>query len=381
MRFLVSVAVTLAWIAAQASGAKQPMPLTHWGGATSPNMVSNARNLPGDPGKVKPLWEIKLGSNQYSIPTIDRGRIYLGANDTAVDRSGYQRTGGGAVICVDQATGKLIWRLPIPRYMEGVVAPYHFDQWRCGVCSGPVVDGDRVYVVGSRGEILCLDRNGQANGNDGPFKDELKYMDIATTSGAKLGPTDGDIIWKYNLIPELGVVLHDVCGSTLLLQGDLLYACTSNGIDDQHDKVPRPQAPTLIVLDKKTGRLVARDDEKIGLRLLHCSWSSPCAGRVNGKTLIFFGGGDGILYAFEPPKPSSPGAPVQILKKVWSRDCNPADYRVRDGKPVPHSTNSKKNLRWRERDHWHSGFLQGTRLRGHWAESGLWRRARMPVLH
>jgi outer membrane protein assembly factor BamB len=95
------------------------------------------------------------------------------------------------------------------------------------------------------------------------------------------------------------------------------------------------------VLDKKTGRLVARDDEKIGQRLLHCNWSSPCAGRVNGRTLIFFGGGDGILYAFEPPKASSPGAPVQILKKVWSRDCNPADYRVRDGKPVPHSTNSK----------------------------------------
>jgi hypothetical protein len=35
------------------------------------------------------------------------------------------------------------------------------------------VDGNRVYVVGNRGEILCLDRDGQANGNDGPFLDEL----------------------------------------------------------------------------------------------------------------------------------------------------------------------------------------------------------------
>jgi hypothetical protein len=120
----------------------------------------------------------------------------------------------------------------------------------------------------------------------------------------------------------------------------LLYACTSNGIDDQHDKVPRPNAPTLIVLDKRTGRLVARDDEKIGRRQFHGNWSSPSAGRVNGRTLIFFGGGDGILYAFEPPHSSSPGAGVQILKKVWSRDCNPSEYKFRDGKPVPHSTNS-----------------------------------------
>ena len=45
-------------------------------------------------------------------------------------------------------------------------------QWKCGTCSGPLVDGSRVYVVGNRGEILCLDREGQANGNDGPFRKE-----------------------------------------------------------------------------------------------------------------------------------------------------------------------------------------------------------------
>lgn len=345
MRLFFIVATGLAWIGASAygaAGAENPASPTRWGGAANPNMVSEARHLPDDPGKAAPLWEIKVGTNQYSIPTIDRGRIYIAANDAAVDRPGYTRTGGGSVMCVAQATGKLLWQLPIPRYLQGLVPPFHFDQWRCGVCSGPVADGERVYIVSNRGEILCLDRQGQTNGNAGPFKDELKYMDIPASSTAGLKPSDGDIVWKYDLIRELDVVLHDVCGSTLLLQGDLLYACTSNGIDNLHDKVPRPLAPTLIVLDKKTGRLVARDDEKIGRRLLHCNWSSPCAGRVRGKNLIFFGGGDGILYAFEPPRPAPPGAGVQILKKVWSRDCNPPEYRVRDGKPVPHSTNDKR---------------------------------------
>jgi outer membrane protein assembly factor BamB len=74
--------------------------------------------------------------------------------------------------------------------------------------------------------------------------------------------------------------------------------------------------------------------------MLHCNWSSPAAGVANGKTLVFFGGGDGILYAFEPPEPTAAGG-VQILKKAWSYDCNPPDYRVRDGQPVPYSSHGK----------------------------------------
>ena len=315
---------------------------TRWGGSSSPNMVSEARNLPIDPGNTEPLWEIKTGTHQYSIPTIDRGRLFVAANDAGIERAGFKSTGGGVVMCVNQATGNLIWRLPNPRYFPGVKPPYHFDQWNCGVCSGPVVEGKRVYVVGSRGEILCLDREGQADGNDGPFLDELAYMGITNAPDAQLEPTDGDLVWRYNLITETGVILHDVCGSTLLLDGDLLYACTSNGIDDRHDKTPKPDAPTLIVLEKRSGRLVARDDARIGRRMLHCNWSSPVAGRVDGRTLIFFGGADGFLYAFEPPSPGA-GRDIQMLKQVWEYDCNPPDYRVRDGQPVPYSKASQNS--------------------------------------
>lgn len=313
-----------------------PAPAMRWGGAGGPNMVSNARRLPADPGAATPLWELKLGTHQYSVPTIDRGRIYLTPNDAHVERPGCKPTGGGLLLCVEQATGKLLWQLVSPRYMGGVTPPYHFDQWGCGICSGPLVDGDRVYVIGNRGDILCLDRDGQANGNQGPFTDELAYMGVPAGAGAALGPTDADILWRYDMLKELDIVPHDVCGSTLLLCDGLLYACTSNGLDDRHDKVPRPLAPSLIVLDPKSGRLVARDDERIGQRLFHCNWSSPLAGRVNGRTLIFFGAGDGMLYAFEPPAPARDGK-VQVLRKAWSCDCNPASYRTRDGKPVPYS--------------------------------------------
>ena len=337
---LIVLLAKSAVIVCGAPGEENVYPPFRWGGSSSPNMVSDAKDLPADPGSVEPLWELRLGSHTYSIPTIDRGRIYIGANDAGVQRPGFKPTGGGVLMCVDQATGKLIWRLPSPRYFAGVKPPYHFDQWNCGICSGPVVDGDRVYVVSGRGEILCLDREGQANGNDGPFQDELAYMGITNAPDAKLEPTDGDIIWKYDLIPELDVVLHDVCGSTLCSTATCSMPALPTALMTEHNKIPRPDAPSLIVLDKRTGRLVAKDDEKIGRRLLHCNWSSPSPGRVNGRTLIFFGGGDGILYAFEPPAPSQDSG-VQLLKKVWSYDCNPPDFRLRDGQPVPYSRSDK----------------------------------------
>jgi outer membrane protein assembly factor BamB len=333
--------------AASGTSASAPAPASvstmRWGGAASPNMVSAAKNLPTTPTAVAPLWEVKTGTHQYSIPTLDRGRLYLGTNDRAVTRPGYKPSQGGALTCLDAATGRLIWQLPSPRYMEGVKPPYHFDQWQCGTCSGPVVDGERVYAAGNRGEVLCLDRQGQANGNAGPFLDELKYMNLGTTAtAAGLLPTDGDIVWKFGLIPELDVVIHDVCASTLLLDGEFLYVTTSNGIDDKHKKIPRPQGPALIVLDKKTGRLVAREGEEVCARMFHCNWSSPSAGEVGGKRLIFFGGGDGMLYAFEPPHAPAPGEGVQTLKKVWSVDGNPPDYRFRDGQKIPYTVNGHK---------------------------------------
>jgi len=330
----------LAMSPAQASdtpGQGEADPPFRWGGAPSPNKVAEAGTLPADPGSVAPLWELPLGSHQYSIPTITGGRVYVAVNDAAIQRAGYNRTGGGAVLCFAQATGRLIWQMPSPRYMDGLKAPYHFDQWNLGICSGPLVDGDRVYVIGNRGEVLCLDREGQANGNDGPYLDELQYVGLAQTPGAKLEPTDGDIIWRYDLLTELGINGHDVVGSTLLLHGNLLYACTSNGIDDRHNRIPKPLAPSLVVLDKRSGRLLAWDQEKIGQRMFHCNWSSPSAGRAGGKTLIFFGGGDGILYAFEEPAPPFEAGTAQALKKVWSCDCNPPGYRERDGQPVAYS--------------------------------------------
>ena len=317
MRAISATVVLLSVLCSQAE--------VRWGNNLSPNSVSTARNLPSELTTSNLLWEVRLGTHQYSIPTIARGKVYVGINDLGVQRDGYQPSGGGAVVCLDLKTGNTDWTLPVPRVADGTTAPNYFDHWKCGICSGPVVVGERIYLVSNRGDVLCLDSKGQANGNDGPFVDEHTYMGLPDR--VTLTPQDGDIIWRYDFRKECGVLVHDTCGSTIQLIDGMLFVCTSNGTDRRHQQPLAPEAPALIVLDAETGKLIARDVEKeMGQGILHGNWSSPSSGLLKGRRLIFFAGGDGFLRAFDVPKRTKNDT-VQALTCVWKTDCNPQHFR------------------------------------------------------
>ena len=134
------------------------------------------------------------------------------------------------------------------------------------------------------------------------------------------------------MMDELGVYPHNASNGSVLIVGDIVYTCTSNGQDWTHSNIPSPLSPSFIALNKKTGELMGEDDAKIGPRIFHGQWSSPSTAKINGKQLLFYGGGDGLCYAFD-------GAPVKegdssFLKKVWWADCNPPEYKTKDGKPI-----------------------------------------------
>jgi outer membrane protein assembly factor BamB len=316
-----------------------------WGRTTQGrNMYSPEKGLPAkfDPGKFKSgteevdlkttknvKWVAKLGSQSYGNTTIAGGKVFVGTNnDTPRDP---QHQGDRSILMVfDEKTGELLWQLVVPKLKAGKV-----NDWEnLGLLSSPAVEGDRVYIVTSRCEVMCLDVNGQANGNDGPFKDEAKYAVMDTgLPPAKIGPKDADIIWKYDMMDDLGVFPHNASNCSVLVLDDLVYACTSNGQDWTHSNIPSPLSPSFVALNKKTGELAGEDDANIGPRIYHGQWSSPSAGVVNGKKLVFFGGGDGWCYAFDA-KPVKEGD-TALLKTVWKADCNPPEYKkTKDGKTI-----------------------------------------------
>lgn len=323
-----------------------------WGGRPERNHVSDEKNLVDS--VVPPVrktngemdfsaaknvrWVVYTGTASYGNPTVAGGRVFLGTDDQAIGDPRFERTKGGLVKCFDAATGKLLWQLVTP-HRTGLPKHFHFSQQHLGTCSSVTVEGDRAYVVTSDAHVMCLDVHGQANGNDGPFVDEGAYMVGPDKPPVELKPTDADIIWKYDLITQAGVIPHDAASCSVLIHGDVLYTATSNGVDQSHEKIPAPDAPAFIALDKRTGRLIARDSG-LSARQFHAQWSSPSLATVNGRTLVFLGGGDGWCYAFEALK-SVPESPV-TLKKVWWYDCNPPEYRMRDGKPIVYTAGDKR---------------------------------------
>ena len=314
-----------------------------WGGTSARNMVSLEKDLPEafEPGKYKPggedidlattknvRWVARLGTQSYGNVTVAQGRVLVGTNNDSV-RDPQHQGDRSILLCFDEKTGEFLWQLVVPKLKSGKV-----NDWEgLGILSSPTVEGKYVYLVTSRCEVICLDLNGMADGNDGPFKDEAQYVTRDTGNPpAKIGSKDADIIWVYDMMDQLGVFPHNASNSSPLIVGDLLYVCTSNGQDWTHVNIPSPLSPSYIALNKKTGEFAGEDETGIGPRIFHGQWSSPSSGRVNGRDLVFCGGGDGWLYALDasPAK----GDDTSYLKPVWKLDANPPEYKVKDGKPI-----------------------------------------------
>ena len=325
-----------------------------WGGKNIRNMYSPQRGLPDAFGKIefKPgteevstnavknlKWIAKIGSQSYGNVTVGHGKVFIGTNNEP-PRDPKHPGDRSILLCFDEKTGVFLWQLVVPKLASGKV-----NDWESlGLLSSPTIEGDRVYLVTSRCEVICLDINGMANGNDGPFKDEAKYMvkDVVLDRGkpterpappVEPGPHDADIIWVYDMMDELGVFPHNASNCSVLVDDDIIYTCTSNGQDWTHSNIPSPNAPSFVALDKKTGKFLGEDDAKIGPHILHGQWGSPTLAVVNGKKQIVFGGGDGWCYAVDA-KPESPGENGK-LKTVWKYDANPPEYKKdKEGKAI-----------------------------------------------
>ncbi|EEF59632.1 PQQ-binding-like beta-propeller repeat protein [Pedosphaera parvula] len=341
---ILMVSLTLQFCPSVAKAADQPQ----WGQAWSRNMVSQEKGLPDtfDPktgANIK--WKVPIGTETHSTPIVAGGRVYIGTNNEE-PRDPNHKSDSGVLMCFEEKTGAFLWQLVVPKREEDI---YH-DWPKTGWASPVTVEGDRVYVVSNRGEVMCLDAKGMANGNDGPYKDEAVHM-LPRRTNAPVGnsvpqPTqkDGDIIWLFDLTKEAGIWSHDGAHSSILIHGDYLYLNSGTGVDNTHKRIRTPDAPSLVVLNKKTGKLVARDNEHIAPDIFHCTWSSPSMGVVNGRDLLFFCAGNGIVFAFETltsnrdnlnlfprwlnrnsPAPAFKMSPnqVQKLKKVWQFDFDP----------------------------------------------------------
>ncbi|MDE2690617.1 MAG: PQQ-binding-like beta-propeller repeat protein [Acidobacteriota bacterium] len=243
-----------------------------WGGALvaddpnpGRNRVAEAEDLPVTwdvPSGEGVLWSADLGTVTYGGPTIAGGLIVVGTNnerprDPAVvgDR--------GVVMAFDRRDGGFRWQITHEKLEAGDANDWPLQ----GVCSTPSFDGERLYYVSNRGEVVAAN-------------------------------LDGGVDWSFDMVGEWGVFPKHMAASTPLAVGNLVFVSTSNGVTDD-GRVPAPEAPSFAALERATGRPVWRDGSP-GAALVDGQWGSPSYGRAGGGDQAVFPGGDGWLYGFEP---------------------------------------------------------------------------------
>lgn len=363
-RCVVPWLAAIAAAAAPGLAADQPQ----WGQRHTRNQVSTERGLPDrfDPASGENvLWSAALGTECYSTPVVAAGRVLIGTNNNE-PRDPRHVGDRGVMMCFDQRDGQLLWQLVVPKIGGDV----YLDWPNAGICSPATVEGPYAYTVTNRDEVVCLDLDGMADGNDGPFRDEGRHMSPANDPPMEPGPLDADIVWLLDLRTAAGVRPHDSAHSSILIDGPYLYVNTSNGLNSRHDGVEKPEAPSLVVVDKRTGRLVAQERERMSRNIFHCTWSSPALGEVDRRRLVLFAGGDGVVYAFDTlpwsddtsaaavvsavagseAAPASAGGlalppAVESLRCVWRFDCDPGAPKENVHRYIRNRRESPSNIK------------------------------------
>lgn len=128
-----------------------------------------------DPTTAKNIkWVVQLGSQTYGNPVVAGGKVFVGTNNAA----GYlKRYPGevdlGCLIALDEQTGEFLWQHSSEKLPTGRV----HDWPLMGICCSPLVEGERLWFVTSRGEVKCLDTEGFYDGeDDGPVQNEVANL-------------------------------------------------------------------------------------------------------------------------------------------------------------------------------------------------------------
>jgi len=258
-----------------------------WGGTPERNMVSSMKGIPTSwdiKTNKNVKWMAQLGSQSYGNPVVSGGQVYIGTNNELV-RNPKEGGDRGVLMCFRESDGKFLWQHTNEKLPSGRANDWPYQ----GVCSSPLVEGDRLYYVSNRCELVCLDTHGDGSGNP-------------------------KVIWKFDMMEEVGSQPHNMSNSSPVSYGDLIFVGTANGQDESHVHIPSPRAPSMIAVNKNTGKLVW-EVNNVGERILHGQWSSPAVGKVGDVWQVMVGEGDGWIRSYE----------VLTGKKLWEFDLNPKD--------------------------------------------------------
>ncbi len=163
-----------------------------WGGTSYRNNVPVGENIPtswavgsfdrrtgewNSEGSENIKWVARVGSQTYGNPVVAGGRVYVGTNNSAGYLPRYHaRIDLGCLLCFSEKDGSILWQHSSEKLSTGRVHDWPLQ----GICCAPLVEGERLWFVSSRGEVVCLDTEGYYDGeDDGSIQEErARLFDI-----------------------------------------------------------------------------------------------------------------------------------------------------------------------------------------------------------
>jgi outer membrane protein assembly factor BamB len=216
-------------------------------GPTGQGLVSDGE-LPTSWGKDKNIvWKQAIPGRGWSSPVVVGKRVYL---TTAVPK-GNDGNQSLEALCLDAATGKVLWRKEVFR-QDGTKAPPIHDK-NSHASPTPLVRGQRLFVHFGHQGTACLD-------------------------------LDGKVLWRNRSLRYAPV--HGNGGSPILVGDALVFSC--DGGDERF----------IVALNVNDGKVLWKT-ERTGEADRKFSFSTPLLIDMKGRKQIISPGSD-VVCAYDP---------------------------------------------------------------------------------
>ena len=268
-------------------------PPTFWQIEGVPTKFENQRPIEWTTESKNVKWKAELGINTFGIPVVADGLVWIGTTpkDPNVKRAGLLK-------CFRERDGKLLYEYESPMHKDALDRST-LSPW-LGICSTPLVEGDRLWFTSLGPELVCLD-----------------------IAPLKRGEGEPIVVWKRDMRREWGYPFVSSTGpgftGSVAVHEHLLYAT---------------EAPSLVCLDKRTGELIWQD-ASLGANILYAQWGrqiwgpcdpqllglSPLVAAIGGRTQVIVPQGDGWIRSFN----------ALTGELIWKFDINPKESTGRSG--------------------------------------------------
>lgn len=178
-RIVLAAALALAFLASAAPRADD---WPQWRGLNREGVCNETGLLQSFPAEgLMVRWRVPVGGG-FSSPVVAQGRVYLADSELEKPKARER------LHCFDESTGKSLWTFAYDVAYED----WAFDPTQeVGPVATPIVQNDKVYILGRVGHLFCLDAR------------------------------KGEVLWQRNLETDYGVAFAPGTPSPLI-EGELL---------------------------------------------------------------------------------------------------------------------------------------------------------------